>query len=257
MTVNGVKKSLSKTAQKILRNQKQPAAPTLFFGNLSFDTTEDSIRELLEAHREKSKQKEKAKDGEKEEPWIRKIRMGTFEDSGKCKGYVIFFYGGINEILIVVCRFAFVDFSTTEHATSALINPKNHHLNGRDLVVEYASAEAVRRGAPKGQKQKPQGDSVVPTEKAEKKPRIKKDHPPHKSRQPSSDEKEREVVMDVDIPESSTFPGSKRLEGDRWRDRGDWDKGKPRGRPKPGAALALAKRESAAIVPSQGQKITF
>ena len=31
----------------------------------------------------------------------------------------------------------------------------------------------------------------------------------------------------------------------------------PRTRPKPGAALALAKRESAAIIPSQGQKITF
>jgi hypothetical protein len=31
----------------------------------------------------------------------------------------------------------------------------------------------------------------------------------------------------------------------------------PKTRPKPGAALALAKRESVAIVPSQGQKITF
>lgn len=39
---------------------------------------------------------------------------------------------------------------TVEHATSALINPKNHQLNGRNLVVEYASPDAVRRGAPKG-----------------------------------------------------------------------------------------------------------
>ena len=31
----------------------------------------------------------------------------------------------------------------------------------------------------------------------------------------------------------------------------------PRTRPKPGAALALAKRESAMIVPGQGHKITF
>jgi hypothetical protein len=93
LTVNGVKKSLSKTAQKILKSQKQPPAPTLFFGNLSFDTTEESIRELLEAHRDKGKQKGKSKsetpkeeEEKKDEPWIRKIRLGTFEDSGKCKG---------------------------------------------------------------------------------------------------------------------------------------------------------------------------
>ncbi|KAF9450940.1 hypothetical protein P691DRAFT_757727 [Macrolepiota fuliginosa MF-IS2] len=247
VTVNGVKKSLSKTAQKILRNQKQPPAPTLFFGNLSFDTTEDSIRELLEAHKERGKQKGKNKDKDKEgedgkeEPWIRKVRMGTFEDSGKCKG------------------FAFVDFSTIEHATTALVNPKNHHLNGRDLVVEYASAEAVRRGAPKGQKARPPTDSAVTGERTERKPRTRKDFPPHKSSKPSVQE-----VMDVDTPEDSnipnnTFTESRWPEGERQRDRdkGDRDKGKPRGRPKPGAALALAKRESAAIVPSQGQKITF
>lgn len=41
---------------------------------------------------------------------------------------------------------AFVDFHTTVQATAALIDPRNHSLNGRALVVEYASAEAVRRG---------------------------------------------------------------------------------------------------------------
>lgn len=90
---------LSKTAQKILRIQKQPAAPTLFLGNLGFETTEKSIRELFEAHRgpkvkaEDSQdrglgdQKEDRKDKDK---WIRKIRMGTFEDTGNCKGYFSF-----------------------------------------------------------------------------------------------------------------------------------------------------------------------
>ena len=94
-------KTHSKTAQKILRAQKQPAAPTLFFGNLGFETTEDSIRQLLQAHREPPKVKGKAptdeETGAEEEQkqkqtttdvWIRKIRMGTFEDSGACKGYV-------------------------------------------------------------------------------------------------------------------------------------------------------------------------
>ena len=41
-----------------------------------------------------------------------------------------------------------------------------------------------------------------------------------------------------------------------WRD--DMNgKSKPQRRAKPGAALALAKRESAAIVPSQGTRMTF
>ena len=81
----------------------------MFFGNLGFEATEDSIRQLLEAHRKKpadaptgndgsestedeeeedddSKSKSKGEGPKKEDKWIRKIRMGTFEDSGKGKG---------------------------------------------------------------------------------------------------------------------------------------------------------------------------
>ena len=46
----------------------------------------------------------------------------------------------------VVDRWAFVDFTNTEGATDALVNPKNHFLDGRKLVIEYASRDAVRRG---------------------------------------------------------------------------------------------------------------
>ena len=101
-------KRLTETAQKILRTQKQPPAPTLFLGNLGFETTEESIRGLFEAHRywgHKDKRKgvdTKAEKGAGQEEgegqggdagkskdvWIRKIRMGTFEDSGTCKGSV-------------------------------------------------------------------------------------------------------------------------------------------------------------------------
>ena len=100
---------LTKIAQKILAAQKQTPGPTLFFGNLGFEATEGSIRQLLEAHRKKptenssqndedessddggegdgeSRAKSKGKGSRKEDKWIRKIRMGTFEDSGKCKG---------------------------------------------------------------------------------------------------------------------------------------------------------------------------
>ncbi|KAJ3573018.1 hypothetical protein NP233_g2697 [Leucocoprinus birnbaumii] len=225
----------------ILRNQKQPPAATLFFGNLSFDATEDSIRELLEAHREKPKQKGKSKeeleDEEKPVSWIRKVRLGTFEDSGKCKG------------------FGFVDFTSTEFATSALINPKNHHLNGRDLVVEYAGAEAVRRGAPKSLRPKSHSDTASGAGRLEWRSTGKKDTPPHRARGNDGEED----AMAVDAAEEAPQPFSKpnRQDGDRRRGNNDRDKGRPRGRPKPGAALALAKRESAAIVPSQGQKISF
>ncbi|EKM79954.1 hypothetical protein AGABI1DRAFT_72681 [Agaricus bisporus var. burnettii JB137-S8] len=236
ITINGVKKSLSKTSQKILKNQKQPPAPTLFFGNLGFDTIEDSIRVLLEAHREKDKRKEQGesteeKEEKEEKSWIRKVRLGTFEDSGKCKG------------------FAFVDFLNTEHATSALVNPKNHHLNGRDLVVEYASAEAVRRGAPKTPKIKSPVERTLEAGQFERKPRITK--PPLNKAKFSDaeavDTKQADHPIGLDMPEKS-----------RSWNRGNRDQHRPlRGRPKPGAALAQAKRESAAIVPSQGQKITF
>jgi hypothetical protein len=85
----------SKTAQKILRAQKQPPAPTLFLGNLGFETTEKSIRELFEAHRPqvdntkgKADPTEDVNDtqDQSKDPWIRKVRLGTFEDSGLCKG---------------------------------------------------------------------------------------------------------------------------------------------------------------------------
>lgn len=85
--------------------QKQPPGPTLFFGNLGFQATEDSIRQLLEAHKKKPVKSPVENDGvesssddeeegdksnatlkEKEDKWIRKVRLGTFEDSGKCKG---------------------------------------------------------------------------------------------------------------------------------------------------------------------------
>lgn len=79
---------MSKTAQKILSAQKQPAGPTLFLGNLGFETTEQSIRQMLESHRIKpAVEGVEEQSGEKKDVWIRKIRLGTFEDSGKCKGY--------------------------------------------------------------------------------------------------------------------------------------------------------------------------
>ncbi|KAI0698524.1 hypothetical protein C8T65DRAFT_660472 [Cerioporus squamosus] len=197
----------SKTAQKILSMQKQPPGPTLFLGNLGFETTEDTIRELFESHR--AKEKEPAADGTENDKWIRKIRLGTFEDSGKCKGW------------------AFVDFTSTEHATAALTNPRNHQLNGRKLVVEYASPEAF--GTKRERPSRPRQD-------------------------------EGEGSGDGGEEGEGQGPPAKkqRVNAGDYKDRGR-DKGGKGARPrsKPGAALAMARREDVSIVPSQGKKIVF
>ena len=80
---------LSKTAQRILRAQKNPPAPTLFLGNLSFETTEEAIQDLLEGSAQRRHVEAEANESTAPpSAGIRKIRMGTFEDTGKCKGYV-------------------------------------------------------------------------------------------------------------------------------------------------------------------------
>ncbi|KIK98206.1 hypothetical protein PAXRUDRAFT_824116 [Paxillus rubicundulus Ve08.2h10] len=244
---------LTKTAQKILRMQKQAPAPTLFLGNLGFDTTERSIRQLFEAHRhykiggEKGKGKdvdikEEDQDHEKSKNlWIRKVRMGTFEDSGACKG------------------FAFVDFTSIEYATNALVNPLNHRLNGRELVVEYASPDAVRRGGggPRNATQDRSGEGGprhVRQDRSDGGGRIEKrayEHTPKRPFQQPVKQEDHGDATKVEAEENlSTTPYLQRP------NRGGQDRSH-RGRARPGAALAEASRQSAAIVPSQGQKIVF
>ena len=129
------KSSLSKSARKLLDKQTNPPSPTLFVGNLGFETTKEMIQEAMEAHWQSNSAWQSKKDGStrKEEKQdnggkgkgrvdpedglpdsapesmegktpsntetgiarsatstgIRKVRIGTFEDSGKCKGSVI------------------------------------------------------------------------------------------------------------------------------------------------------------------------
>ncbi|KAJ1021909.1 hypothetical protein NDA16_003671 [Ustilago loliicola] len=191
------KTGLTKTAQKILRAQKNPPSMTLFLGNLSFNTTEQGVRDLFDhsaskrnpakpAKKEKNPRKssksknassssdssssssssdsdsdsdddeeeEEEKEDEKDSKedsdkmhhpaqgevvssaaGIRKVRLGTFEDAPtKCKG------------------FGFLDFHTVEQATASLIDPRNTFLDGRKIILQYASADATRRGASKTQK---------------------------------------------------------------------------------------------------------
>ncbi|KAH9844167.1 uncharacterized protein C8Q71DRAFT_33064 [Rhodofomes roseus] len=254
----------TKTAQKILRAQKQPAGPTLFLGNLGFETTDQSIRQLFDSHRPKpaattdhdadadadaeDADAHKKEADKKEKPWIRKVRMGTFEDSGKCKGW------------------AFVDFTSPEHATSALVNPKNHFLDGRKLVVEYASPDAVRRGGniprSKDIKDKRAATGRERQPKTDRAPYHQKDEAssPHRKRKDRGEDAD--VAAEPAAADGEDASPKRRRVEDGARvpaERGTAGKGgkPPRARPKPGAALALAKRETAAIVPSQGRKIVF
>ncbi|KAG0915616.1 hypothetical protein G6F57_000710 [Rhizopus arrhizus] len=106
-------KAPTEAEKKEIKKQKNPPCPTIFLGNLSFDTTEKSIREAFE--------------------WagdIRKVRVATFEDSGKCKG------------------FAYVDYHTVEAATKAIRAPDKHTFDGRKCRVEFASEEAHMRSKP-------------------------------------------------------------------------------------------------------------
>ena len=55
---------------KEVKKQKNPPCATLFVGNLRFDCTKEKLREAFNEC-----------GGE-----IMNVRLGTFEDSGKCKG---------------------------------------------------------------------------------------------------------------------------------------------------------------------------
>ncbi|EJD53542.1 hypothetical protein AURDEDRAFT_80002 [Auricularia subglabra TFB-10046 SS5] len=244
----------SKTAQKILASQKQPPAPCLFFGNLGFETTVESIKGLLDAHAQpppKIDQDAPANPEGSEDTLaktgagIRKVRMGTFEDSGLCKG------------------FAFVDFHTTEQATAALIQPRNHHLDGRKLVVEYASADAVRRGGGGGPRRLRENSGS----KSGKRAAAADGQGPAKRARVDAGE-DAEMQDDASAAPQKRSGKARPGKSERMLAKGlvapaaaaggaAHGKAKSQRRANPGAALADAPRASAAIVPSKAQKIVF
>ncbi|ORX40994.1 hypothetical protein BD324DRAFT_678396 [Kockovaella imperatae] len=255
----------------ILKKQPNKPSATLFVGNLSFDTTEEGLRDFIESNASGSGEKidteesaikneeadvdpdaedkdevedlDKHRGGKKS--GLRKVRLGAFEDSGRCKG------------------FAFLDFHTVDQATAVLINRKNYTLVGRSLLLQYASEDAARRAGsgPKGHtKRAPRTERAI----------AQGDRPPPHARPPRPvstpkssfidiQPRPRPVVVEaesrpmtegpdtyVDRPERSERKNDKR--GKKWE---------ATGRPKPGAALAMAKREKVGIVEAKGEKITF
>ncbi|QLL34574.1 hypothetical protein HG536_0G04360 [Torulaspora globosa] len=123
---------------------KNPPSRILFVGNLSFDTTDD----LLKKHFQHC--------GE-----IVKIRMATFQDSGKCKG------------------FAFVDFKEEEGATNALKDKSCRKIAQRPIRMEYGEDRSKRQV-----KKKPQETQTkrfdLPTDNESKKSERKDNRPAEK-----------------------------------------------------------------------------
>lgn len=320
--------TLNRTARKILNRQKNPAGPTLFLGNLGFETKVDDIRDMFDRNQKRSREWEKKTKGEKKKKsskgkkkredgqegeeseqeaesdkesgdgsdesesedesedegpdeqsevdedqdltekkprkerqkkkekgpldlakadtaGIRKIRLGTFEDTGKCKGW------------------AFVDFHLPAQATRALLNLHNHSLNGRSLNVEYASAEAVRRG----------GLGTRATSRANGAARARggDEDDERPARGGAGEKRKGRDWDDSNMVEAAAAasagqyydgpPAARRApRGDGFggdRPRRDERPAKGGERAKPGAALAMAQRASEAIVQSTGRKTTF
>ncbi|EGW31830.1 uncharacterized protein SPAPADRAFT_62445 [Spathaspora passalidarum NRRL Y-27907] len=143
---------------------KNPPSRILFVGNLSFDTTEDNLQEHFRHCGD-----------------IVRIRMATFEDTGKCKG------------------FAFIDFKDEEGPTTALKSKLAKMLINRKLRLEYGEDRSKRNPHMRARA----NDEViegevpeekhVPVERVERRPRTEEPAPRKRvfkeRRQPDSNNK--------------------------------------------------------------------
>jgi hypothetical protein len=141
-----------------------------------------------------------------------------------------------------------VDFTDTQKATYALVNPQNHSLNGRTLVVEYASVDAVRRGHIAKQtlnmnsrsraSRRPQKSERIAAKLARKGTLSAERNSEGQDNKPSIDTYVRKAAPGLKLGASIATRGKTQ-------------------RLKPGASLANAQCGKVAIVESTGKKITF
>lgn len=90
-------------------NSKNPPSRILFVGNLSFDTTDEQLQKHFQHCGE-----------------IKRIRMATFEDTGKCKG------------------FAFLDFANEESCIKAMKDKSTYKMAQRPLRMEFGEDRSKR-----------------------------------------------------------------------------------------------------------------
>ncbi|KAG0291756.1 hypothetical protein BGZ96_004872 [Linnemannia gamsii] len=200
-------------AQEKSMKQKHAVSPTLFVGNLSFQSTREGLQKLFEDCGE-----------------IRKVRLATFEDSGKCKG------------------FAYIDYMAPESAVAALTDPKKHFLDGRKLNIEYASAEATLKGNPREfRKRKREEEDAAAIARGEVPPSQLEggaNYDPEAAAAVAEDEERRKHNAEQKAKRQRRQPGEapeKKLQGHQ----------------RPGFALANAQRATTGIVEFKGNKVTF
>ena len=120
------------TTEPTTTSAPKSPSPTVFIGNLSFSCTPVILENAMKGFGE-----------------IRKVRLATFEDTGRCKGYVMlsFFLQHANEQrkLFFSLSFGYVDSKSVESATKA-VTARQLRIDGRQVRAEYASEEATRRG---------------------------------------------------------------------------------------------------------------
>ncbi|KAF9138020.1 hypothetical protein BG015_002531 [Linnemannia schmuckeri] len=200
-------------AQEKSLKQKHPVSPTLFVGNLSFQSTREGLQKLFEDCGE-----------------IRKVRLATFEDSGKCKG------------------FAYIDYMAPESATAALTDPKKHFLDGRKLNIEYASAEATLKGNPREfRKRKREEEDAAAIARGEVPPSQREggiNYDPEAAAAAAEDEERRKHNAEQKAKRQRRQPGETPVK-------------KLQGHQRPGFALANAQRATTGIVEFKGNKVTF
>lgn len=184
---------------------KNPPSKILFVGNLSFDTTS----ELLEEHF--------AFCGV-----ITRVRMATFEDTGKCKG------------------FAFIDFKDETGPTNALKSKLAKKMINRLLRLEYGEDRSKRTP-----RRRDENGEIIPDRVA-----------PSTSTSDLTIPSRSEPILAERSTErfSEDRPVNKRPRDDFRKPREYPQDNK---RLKSSVALATAQRASAAIVPSSGKKIKF
>lgn len=134
----------------------------------------------------------------------------------------------------------------------ALTNRKNHVYDGRKLTLQYASAEATKRSGGRNASKKviagakkvsavgragPKRKAADVTNISIAQDLFRADEPPH---------------LTAGVPAETQRTQAVERKGDQ---RGK--KWEAAGRPRPGAALAMAKREKVGIVEGQGEKIVF
>lgn len=136
----------------------------------------------------------------------------------------------------MLTRFAFVDFDSTHQATAALIEPRNQRLLGRELVLQFAGVDAVRRGASRDLL-----PDYVPTSRRKRRPARENDDAGNAG---SASEDAPDAAAEEAPGAAEDAPEARR-------------RARPPGRVRPGAANASAARGTYAIVPASGTRTTF